>query len=248
MKKLKHIFAIAAAAFAMAVTPAEALEVGDSGSPAEIIPQIQQEGHAPAVLYDHGVLYGDNAGTFKRNIFTINSDSDWYLLYGNASLKEKLTKLEVLAEGSDLTFYKPLYDSILIPGIAAQENAHHIQKLQDAGQNGIKSRSDHLAAALSHRHTYLAFTANIRNEAGKITGFLDAIVGQKKDGILGVNLLKTDAGGAAYFWKIGLSFSLADNFKQANYESFVDLEAVAREQGLTLSMTDHETARKHKPF
>jgi hypothetical protein len=48
---------------------------------------------------------------------------------------------------------------------------------------------------------------------------------------LGVNLLKTDAGGAAYFWKIGLSFSLADNFKQANYESFVDLEAVAREQG-----------------
>jgi hypothetical protein len=221
MKKLRHIFAIAAAAFAMAVTPAEALERGDVGTPKAIQSHIVAEGHTIAAMYNQFMITNDDKAEYYRNVITSNENGDWYLILGDAELGVPATEMQVELKGTDLTFYKPDFEQDAFPLIPVKENYDYIRKLRDDGRKGVFPRSFLLEEIMTNKtKNYYAASGVVRTEDNKIMGFIDIIaskIGDTDEKAIG--LIFTDTGGASYIAKNGRALQVLD----ATKEKFVDL-------------------------
>jgi len=224
MKKLRHIFAIAAAAFAMAVTPAEALERGDVGTPKAIQSHIVAEGHTIAAMYNQFMITNDDKAEYYRNVITSNENGDWYLILGDAELGVPATEMQVELKGTDLTFYKPDFEQDAFPLIPVKENYDYIRKLRDDGRKGVFPRSFLLEEIMTNKtKNYYAASGVVRTEDNKIMGFIDIIAGKIGDtDEKAIGLIFTDTGGASYIAKNGRALTVHDKIK----DNYVDLSSV----------------------
>jgi len=182
MKKLRHIFAIAAAAFAMAVTPAEALDVGDWAEPSVFNKHIQSEGYSYAAMYNQStILVDEGREILTRNMIAINDVGDWYLISGDKPLStpqnpQKAEYHMVKMEGTDFQLFKPNFNSSKIPNFV-DENHKSIRERRDRGEN-VLPRSSLLKKHLEKENTFLAFSATVKNNENRVVGMVDAVIAQ----------------------------------------------------------------------
>jgi hypothetical protein len=230
MKKLRNIFAMAVAAFALAA-PAYALDTGDWAKPEVFKKHLQTEGHGIAAMYNQLTIvydkdnHSDAKATYYRNLITFDNEGDWYLVFGNTPLNDsKVDYLKVELKGTNINFFKPDYKSTELPNVV-NEDIPATRQLAESKQ--VAPRSMMLAAILKNDDDYLAFTAEVRNNKDEIVGFVDGVVGQVDASREAIDLYFTDLNGACQNIKTGILYqpnpqllanakSVADHNKTGN--------------------------------
>lgn len=251
MRKLRSIFALAAAAFVLAFTPACAQErpqqeapvvtapaetvtqdmpnllVGQGGTPAQVGQALQSEGHITAFRFNNGLRDQNNNGYFQRNLITADEDMNWYLLKGDAPLGGDLSVLQVEFRGTDLRVFEEDYESKLIPAVPFEQDMAYIKNLRDNGRQ-VLPRTLLVSRINNQDNTTLSFSAIVRNNQNQIIGTIDGLSLKDSSGGTGVTIVLADTKGAARAIKIGQEFDIKNDFLQAFNVNPIDLDTAAQ--------------------